>query len=296
MNNEIFEKKLVFYQQEAEKALENLLPGASTRQKTVVEAMRYSLLGGGKRVRAVLLISFAEGCGLTIAQALPFAAAAEMIHAYSLIHDDLPCMDDDDMRRGKPSCHIKFGEANALLAGDALQAKAFYAMAHAADGITAENKVKAMELFANAAGENGMVGGQVIDCENDKAFLDETTLMHMYALKTGALITASCQAGCIIAGKGALCKIVQDYALGLGLAFQVVDDILDVEGDPAVLGKRTGSDKEQNKVTSVTVFGKEKAKTAADDYTDKALSALRALPFDTTFLTWYTKKLLNRLF
>lgn len=254
------------------------------------EAMYYSLMAGGKRIRPVLCLS----CGMLFAQSanpegagkgavteevlLPFAAAIECIHSYSLIHDDLPAMDDDDFRRGKPSSHKRFGEATAILAGDALLTDAFVFMASCGFQTTLDpvNVLAALSVMAAAAGSPGMVGGQFLDMEytaRKGIVLDE--LAEMQACKTGALLTASCLSGAMLAGAGkADCARIAEYGRQLGKAFQIVDDILDEIGDPIELGKPVGSDAEQGKVTYPSLLGLEESRRRAEEAGRLALAAL----------------------
>lgn len=238
------------------------------------EAMEYTTMAGGKRIRAFLVMMFSRLSGGKAADAIPFACAVEMIHAYSLIHDDLPCMDDDDMRRGKPSNHIVFGEANALLAGDALLTYAFQ--------ICAGNKkvdpslcAKAVSFLAQYAGPCGMVGGQVLDLDGENRKLDKNELHRVHELKTSALIQAACVLGCCTSEKGLNCiETAKNYGKNLGLAFQVVDDLLDVVGDESALGKPIGSDAENNKTTFLDYMSFEEAENYAKDLTEKACFGL----------------------
>lgn len=290
-----FPEQRKIYQEQIEKSLDQALQKCDLPQKEVVDAMRYSLLGGGKRIRAILVLEFARCCGLDPAQAMPFACAMEMIHAYSLIHDDLPCMDDDALRRGKPSCHKKFGEATALLAGDGLLTCAFETAAGVPDSIPAANVLAAMRYLSASAGYRGMIGGQVIDLAIEGKAVQVEELANMYALKTGALLKASCVIGCLLAGRVDLQKKAEDYAQYLGLAFQIIDDILDVTGNETILGKPVGSDAGNDKTTYVALYGLEKAGEIAQEYTQKALLELEELGFSGGFLTLLTKALLNRL-
>ncbi len=278
------------YKNEVESALDRAVSLSDCRQKEVIEAMRYSLLGGGKRLRAVLVLEFARLGEIDPVLAMPAACAIEMIHAYSLIHDDLPCMDDDDMRRGKPSCHICYGEATALLAGDGLLTAAFQTLAKAAQSLPAQRVLDCVSVLSEAAGYQGMIGGQVIDL----AGIDKESMEEMYRMKTGALLRASCVMGCLLAGRRDLVEAAEQYAENLGLAFQIVDDILDVTGDPALLGKPVGSDADNEKKTSVTLYSMEKAKEMADRYTAEARCRLEQLGADG-FLQELTDSLLNRL-
>ncbi len=264
-----------------------------TKQSAVYNAMRYSLMAGGKRFRPVLTLEFCKISGGNVEGAMPLALAVEMIHSYSLIHDDLPCMDNDDYRRGKPSCHRQFGEANALLAGDALLTTAFQ-MIGRADELSAGARLKAVAYLAERAGAAGMVGGQVIDLSSEGKPIGKETLVEMYALKTGALLQAACGLG-VLAGGGndTMFELAGQYALALGMAFQIVDDILDVTGDEAVLGKPVGSDAESQKTTFVTLFGLDGAKEQAAYYTEESKKILTKFP-DHEFLMDLTKYLLER--
>lgn len=242
------------------------------------EAMIYSLTSGGKRIRSILVLEFCRINGGDINKALPIAAAIEMIHAYSLIHDDLPCMDDDEMRRGKPSCHAKFGESTALLAGDALLTLAFEVISTAStiDMLSAEGCLRAIRVLASCAGIDGMVGGQVMDLLDEGKVIDEQTLNVTHLKKTGALIKAACKLGVIAAnGSAAEMKKAEEFAQSFGLAFQIVDDILDVIGDEKTLGKPNGSDADNRKTTYVTLYGLESAKNIATKTTVRALNILK---------------------
>ncbi len=264
-----------------------------TTPHTVADAMAYSTLGGGKRVRAFLTLTFCALCGKKMEQALPYACAVEMIHAYSLIHDDLPCMDDDDLRRGKASCHKEFGEANALLAGDGLLTKAFSVAA--SSFLSPSQNIRAIQVLSHFAGVEGMILGQEMDLAYEGKKVSTKELLQMDRLKTGALLKASCLLG-VIAGNGGEReeKAALDYGENMGLAFQIVDDILDFTGEEAVLGKPVGSDKENQKSTYVTILGLEEAKKSADLYTKKALDALQIFGEEGKPLAEYTRCLLNR--
>ena len=237
-----------------------------------LQTEKYSLLGGGKRIRPFLANEVCSMLGGDIRASMPFAMAVEMIHTYSLIHDDLPCMDDDDMRRGKPSNHKVFGEAYALLAGDALLTNAF--------AVAASNKytdsavtARAIELIAAAAGDAGMIGGQFIDLEGEMRNLSLDELLMLHNLKTGKMIELSAILGCLAAGydeKTQEFENVKKYAQKIGLAFQVVDDILDVEGDESVVGKTLKSDAENQKTTFLTFFDIDRAKRYAQSLTQEA--------------------------
>ncbi|MBE6534649.1 MAG: polyprenyl synthetase family protein [Ruminococcaceae bacterium] len=233
---------------------------------------KYSLLGGGKRIRPFLVNEVCTMLGGDVRASMPFAMAVEMIHTYSLIHDDLPCMDDDDMRRGKPSNHKVFGEAYALLAGDALLTNAF-ALAASNKYTDSHVTVRAVELIAEAAGDAGMIGGQFIDLEGEMRRLSLDELLMLHNLKTGKMIELSAILGCLAAGYGedtAEFEAVKKYAQRIGLAFQVIDDILDVEGDEVTVGKTLKSDAENQKTTFLSFFDIDKAKRYAQSLTEEA--------------------------
>jgi len=277
------------------KSISDYIPVSKYGQDIVSEAMLYSVNIGGKRIRPVLTLEFCNLCDGNYKNAVGFACAVEMIHTYSLIHDDLPCMDNDDMRRGHPSNHKKYGEANALLAGDALLTHAFTAITSATD-IPFENRVKAIKVLSECAGVNGMIGGQVLDLKNEGKKITSEELITTHNLKTGALIKAACVLGCL-AGNGneEQIKAAEEYAVNLGLAFQVIDDILDVTGDEATLGKPIGSDSENDKTTFVNLYGVEKSFEIAKEYTEKAVKSLSVFnDKDTQFLKDLTYKLIDR--
>lgn len=262
----------------------------------VAEAMKYSIENGGKRIRPILTLEFCRLCGGSAEDALPFACAVEMIHTYSLIHDDLPCMDDDDMRRGKPSCHIRFKENFALLAGDALLTHAF-SSALSCDFAKREplRTIKALSLLAEGAGNMGMIAGQVTDLQSEGKEISSDTLEMMDKLKTGALIRASAGMGVVVAGgSDEQLEKAQLYASKLGHAFQVVDDILDVIGDEESLGKPIGSDAASGKSTYVSLLGLEMSRIYAGKLTDEALSALEFFGEESEYLKQLSQKLLSR--
>ena len=271
-------------------ALEEYLPKSDD---IVSEAMKYSVRNGGKRIRPMLTLEFCKACGAEPEKALPLACAVEMIHTYSLIHDDLPCMDDDDYRRGKPSCHIAFGEANALLAGDALLTLAFETAVKA--DIAAENVVRAVKELSYSAGILGMVGGQVLDLQNENKALTLSELEQIHNLKTGELIRVACVLGCVAAGADEeKIKSAEAYAKGIGLTFQIVDDILDITSDAETLGKPIGSDAENQKTTYVSLLGIEKSKEVAAELTRKAKAALAVYDENTEALSLLADNLLIR--
>ena len=277
-----------------ENKLNELLPESGERYSSAVNAMRYSLLSGGKRVRPILLLEFYSLFGGRAEGALNFAAAIEMIHTYSLIHDDLPCMDNDDMRRGKPSCHKAFGYDTALLAGDALLTHAFFAAANAVD-IPPERVSRAISVLAQKAGIYGMVGGQVMDLDFEKNGANGEELTAMYIKKTSCLLEAAAMCGAVLAGADEeTVKKAEEYAENLGLAFQITDDILDCTADEKTLGKPIGSDKKNGKTTFVTLFGLYGAKQKAALLTKKAEDILNGFSGDTSYLNELTEYLLNR--
>lgn len=279
-------------------SLPSYLPNSSTSYGEVIKAMEYSLCGGGKRVRGVLTLAFYKLFGgENVRDVLPFAAAVEMIHAYSLIHDDLPCMDDDDMRRGKPSCHIVYGEDTALLAGDGLLTLAFETITTGAkiENFADISVLKAVNALATFSGVNGMIGGQVLDLANEEKSATIDEIVSAELLKTSALITSGAVMGSILAGAdNDQLELVKEYGKNLGLAFQVMDDVLDATSTQEKLGKPIGSDEENKKSTFVSLYGVEKAKEIAGEYTQKAVDALLALDKDTEFLINFTNYLSKR--
>lgn len=278
------------YLDEINSALKEYLP---TADDVVSQAMRYSVENGGKRIRPALLLEFCRVCGGDYKKAVPFACALEMIHTYSLIHDDLPCMDNDDFRRGKPSCHIAFGEEYALLAGDALLTLAFETAMKS--NLSAEITVKAAKELAKAAGVMGMVGGQVLDLQNECKKVGVSDLQKTDELKTGELIRAACVLGCVCAGADdKKIAAAEKYAHDIGIAFQIVDDILDVTSDEETLGKPIGSDEENQKSTYVSLLGIEKSRKTAEELTLNAQKALDAFDGDVTSLKDFAEKLKNR--
>lgn len=283
------------YRENIDRALAELTADAGQPGGEVVKAMEYSLLAGGKRLRAVFMMEFCRMCGGNAAEVLEVACSVELIHAYSLIHDDLPCMDDDDFRRGKPSCHKAFGEATALLAGDALNTMAFEVISDAAlsGKISAKTAVMLVSTLSKAAGTGGMIGGQAFDlaAENREISLEELNILQEY--KTGALIEAACVMGVILSGKYEMIPEAAKYAQAVGRAFQIVDDILDVTGSFEELGKPIGSDEDSHKYTYVTALGIEGARREAQRLTEEALLILRQFD-DCGFLYEVTESLLNR--
>lgn len=259
-----------------EKHLDIYVPFKENRQKSIYESMRYSLFAGGKRIRPVLMMETFNMFSNDEESIMPFACALEMIHTYSLIHDDLPAMDDDDFRRGKPTNHMVYGDAMAILAGDGLLNKAFETVSSKTldTGINPENIVKCIGILSDTSGTEGMIGGQVTDM-----FVEERTmeyLEYMHTLKTGALIKAACKIGATAGGASEVAiNSLSNYAHYLGLAFQVKDDILDFTADEEELGKPVGSDEKNDKLTYVTLVGLEESQRILEDYTDRAVSSLK---------------------
>lgn len=267
------------YRKLVEEALEHYLPAATESPARLHEAMRYSVLAGGKKLRPVLAMATCEALGGAPNSVLPAACALELIHAYSLVHDDLPAMDDDALRRGRPTCHIAFDEATAILCGDALQSLAFQIAANA-PALSAQQRLDMVAELARASGHAGMVGGQAIDLAAVGKKLDLPALEHMHRRKTGALIEAATVLGAIAAGAAstAVLTAVRRYAAALGLAFQVKDDILDVEGETGTLGKQQGADAERNKPTYPALLGLDAARAHLDALHQEACDALQGLP------------------
>ena len=285
-----FKQQYAAYQQ----AIEEYLNGIFTADKPygrLQEAMRYSILGGGKRIRPVLTLEFARLGGIDWHLALPYACALELVHNYSLIHDDLPCMDDDDLRRGQPTTHKKFGETLAVLAGDALQPEAFRLIAEApcmSDG----SRVEAVRVLARACGADGMVAGQVLDTLY--GIHTEEQLKAMYRLKTGVMISGAAELGCVAADMPADMRAqAVEFADRLGLAFQIRDDMLDVIGNADEFGKPIGSDKDEGKVTYVDLLGLDDCGKLVHELTEQAVSAVSDLDRDG-FLTALAESLTER--
>ena len=290
----LYTPRLQSYLDEIEAYLSQCLPAKDGLRDTVVEAMAYACAAGGKRIRPVLTLAFCELCCGKTAPALPFAAAVEMIHSYSLIHDDLPCMDNDDLRRGRPSCHKAFSEATAMLAGDVLLTEAFETVANApADASVC---VQAARALGAGAGSRGMVYGQELDLKYEALAATEDQLRLIHRNKTGALINAAIQMGAAAAkADEAQCRALEQYAYGLGLVFQIVDDVLDVTSTPEQLGKPIGSDSENGKTTFVTLYGAEGAMKLAHDLNQETCTELhRNFGEKAAFLEQLAQQLLVR--
>lgn len=271
------------------------------QQRPLIKAMDYSLMAGGKRLRPILVLAAANACGRNESIALPVSCALEMIHTYSLIHDDLPAMDDDDLRRGKPACHVKFGEAIAILTGDALLTHAFNILAHPEPYFkkypNARIRLDLISLVSDAAGIQGMVEGQVLDIqsyENDT----ENPMLHLkkiHAVKTGRMITASVLSGAVSVGaESQVLAKLEGYAENIGLAFQVVDDILNIEGDPKIMGKGVGSDARHDKMTFPAIIGLDKSKNYAKELVGNALAEIEKLDARAAPLRAIAKYIINR--
>lgn len=269
----------------------------STYDKIIYEAMNYSLSIGGKRIRPILLILSYTLYNKDYKKVMPIASALEMIHTYSLIHDDLPCMDDDDLRRGKPTSHIVYGEAIAVLAGDALLNEAMYILLRQCLEDNSKENINACLLISKSSGADGMIGGQVVDIISEGKNIDIEVLRYLHRKKTGALIKASILAGAILAKANISdLEILEEFGDKLGLAFQIKDDILDIEGETDKIGKPINSDINNNKTTYVTVYGLDKCKIMCEDLTIECLSLLDKLDKDTSELRAITNVLLNRQF
>ncbi len=280
MPNHQFQNRLEIYQKRVNAALDKYLPTEDPPEHNLAEAIRYSVIGGGKRIRPAMVYAAGEAMGVSTDLLDIPACAVEMIHAYSLVHDDLPAMDDDDLRRGRPTCHKAFDEATAMLAGDALQALAYEILAkddH--DELTPEHRIEMLSLLTEASGAHGMAGGQAVDLASVGKQLTLEQLEHMHRLKTGALIRASILLG-------GMCKqdiskqeldMLSEYALCIGLSFQIQDDILDVIGDTETLGKPQGSDEEQKKPTFPAIIGLEESRQRAIEQHKLALKILEPM-------------------
>ncbi len=289
-----FQEWMQIRKQELDQSLLEFLPPADTRPSVVHEAMRYACLNGGKRLRGILALGFCECFGAPKTRAVKAAAALEIFHASTLIHDDLPCMDDDDLRRGKPSTHIQFGEANALLAGNALLTLALGWMAETPVPLPHPPGMLVSEL-ARAGGSEGVIGGQIEDLEAETAPPDEERLIYIHTEKTARLIACACRSG-VICGGGCASKVDRagSFGMNLGMAFQILDDILDCTQSTEILGKPAKSDEGHGKMTSVSLWGLEGSRAKAAAYTQKALEDLEALDQPTEMLEALTRWLLER--
>ena len=294
MPTQDIEQTLIPYRYRLESFLDQVLPSSSTKPETLHQALRYSTLNAGKRLRAVLVYLVGEMYNARLEELDVPAAAVELIHAYSLVHDDLPCMDDDDLRRGKPSCHKAYDEATAMLAGDALQSLAFELLGSLENG----KSTVLTRTLARASGSLGMAGGQALDLQAAGNVTDLDSLQQIHSMKTGALIEAAVLMGAYTAGisDNGQIKLLSEYARALGLGFQIHDDILDVVSDTATLGKKTGADEINGKATYPGLIGLEAAKQAAHDAYQQADGALMQLPENTQKLQMLADYAINRIY
>lgn len=278
-----------------EEALDGVLPSHSPIAQPLVDAMRYAALGGGKRLRPMLTCASCMAFGGRLEDALPPACAVELIHAYSLVHDDLPAMDDDALRRGRPSCHAAYGEAVAILVGDALQTLAFEVLAGAQGG-SAANRAAAVSLLAEAVGWQGMVGGQAFDMASEGQRLGLAELKALHAAKTGALISAAVRIGALFADANeAQMAVAKAFGDRIGLGFQIIDDVLDVVSDTATLGKPAGSDQEADKSTFVTLMSLDEARQEALALSEEAGDLLRREGLQDTLLAELGRQAVERI-
>lgn len=284
----MFREKLEEYINQIDEHLHSLL---DSKEGLIYDAMRYSLYAGGKRIRPVIALACSEALGGDMKAALAYGCAIEMIHTYSLIHDDLPCMDNDELRRGKPTNHIVFGESTAVLAGDALLNFACESVL-STDISDKKMQLDALKIIYEASGADGMIGGQVMDMEAETKKIDGETLTLLHKKKTGALICASAALGAISAGKST--SLLEKYAISLGLAFQIRDDILDVEGDVETVGKPILSDEKNSKTTFVTLYGMDGAKEILKEETQNAIESIEFLGEKKEFLEELALYLLER--
>ncbi len=282
---------------EVDKYLSNIIKINDNPQNIIYESMNYSLMSGGKRLRPILLLGAYEIFNSDYEKIMPFACAMEMIHTYSLIHDDLPAMDDDDYRRGNLSNHKKFNEAIAILAGDGLLNKAFEIGLEAtlSSGLDYNKAIKALSIIANSSGTEGMIGGQIVDMAGEEKIHNIDDLKYMYSLKTGAIIKTSIEAGAILGGASEEeINALSVYADKLGIAFQIQDDILDVEGSEELIGKPIGSDEANHKKTYVSYVGLQQAKKHVQKYSEEAIESLNIFGHKANYLIELAKYLTHR--
>ncbi|MBD3670976.1 MAG: (2E,6E)-farnesyl diphosphate synthase [Gammaproteobacteria bacterium] len=285
------------YRERVETVLEHNLPAASIYPPSLHQAMRYAALDGGKRVRAMLVYASGQALGVSLEQLDDPASAVEMIHAYSLVHDDLPAMDDDDLRRGKPTCHKAYDEATAILVGDALQTQAFYVLAHSPRiQAPAEQRLRMIECLALASGSRGMCGGQAVDIAAEGQALSLPELEEMHIHKTGMLIRASVTLGALCSEQfdEDVLKRLDHYAKCIGLSFQIQDDILDIEGETEELGKQQGADAARQKPTYPALLGLDGARQRARELHEDALASLTGLDEAADPLRWLSEYIINR--
>lgn len=296
-NKADFENTLDQYHSRVNETLKGAIMGATAPNSLLREAMLYATLNGGKRLRPILTYGIGTALGQNLATLDPIATAVECIHASSLVHDDLPAMDDDSLRRGKPTCHIAFGEATAILVGDSLQILAFELLSLSTpDSLLPQHQLKLVHILARCAGSAGMVGGQSLDLLAEGKKISAAELEEIHALKTGALIKASILMGAVGAGceDQSILHTVEQFAENIGLAFQLQDDLLDITGSSKKIGKKTQQDLKQNKATYPILFGIEATQSKINTLMESARSNLASLPADTSFLTMLCEKLLSR--
>ena len=291
---ENFEQRIPRYTVRVEAKLDAVLPGSHVQPSRLHEAMRYAIFNGGKRVRPLLVYAAGECLGVAEALLDSPAAAIELIHAFSLVHDDLPAMDDDDLRRGMPTLHRKFDEATAILAADAMQPLAFAVLAEI-EGVPGEVRANLVKLVAAACGSTGMTGGQSIDLGAEGRALEAAELEHMFSLKTGALIRASVMSASLLADAvpAEYSAALDGFGRAIGLAFQIRDDLLDVEGKTEDIGKTAGSDERMNKATYPGLFGVDASRRRCDELLEEGLAHLDALP-DAAALSWLARFIVDR--
>ena len=292
---EYFEDRIATYQARVDVCLDEALPPASVAPERLHDAMRYAVFNGGKRVRPLLVYAAGESLGVDPVLLDAPAVAIELIHAFSLVHDDLPAMDDDDLRRGKPTVHIQYDEATAILAADALQPLAFSILAGVED-ISASARVALVKLVADACGSIGMTGGQSIDLAAEGQTLTAEALEHMYSLKTGALIHASIMSACLMSEDIESDNIAALDAFGraIGVAFQIKDDILDIEGETDVIGKPSGSDEKLGKATYPALFGIDASRSRCDELLQSAMANLKPFGKSAAPLGWLARYIVER--
>ncbi len=290
-----FENRIADYTKRVNNCLDAALPLATIQPRRLHEAMRYAVFNGGKRVRPLLVYATGECLGVSAGLLDAPAVAIELIHAFSLVHDDLPAMDDDDLRRGQPTVHIRFDEATAILAADALQPLAFAVLADL-DGAPTATRTRLVRLLASACGSLGMTGGQSMDLAAEGKVLDSRELEHMYALKTGALIHASIRSACLLCdGIGAdEATELDEFGRAIGTAFQIKDDILDVEGETDVIGKPAGADQRLGKSTYPILFGVDEARRRCDELLHGALDRLQVFGDRAEPLRWLARYVVDR--
>lgn len=292
---EYFEDRIATYQARVDVCLDEALPPASVAPERLHDAMRYAVFNGGKRVRPLLVYAAGESLGVDPVLLDAPAVAIELIHAFSLVHDDLPAMDDDDLRRGKPTVHIQYDEATAILAADALQPLAFSILAGVED-ISASARVALVKLVADACGSIGMTGGQSIDLAAEGQTLTAEALEHMYALKTGALIHASIMSACLMSEDidGDNIAALDAFGRAIGVAFQIKDDILDIEGETDVIGKPSGSDEKLGKATYPALFGIDASRSRCDELLQSAMANLEPFGKSAAPLGWLARYIVER--